>query len=871
MKQSKNSKIKELFARGAKGAISILLCLVITPFLGVSVALVEYSRYQEVIELVDELEELTGMSLLADYDQYIHNRFGILATSQQQDFNAVASAYMMSNAGALGNQITVNSVTAKGGMSLNENEVLKHQILDVAETTGLAQVLVEDFNIDELMNALNGLEKFNKLTNTIDNIADLSKDLESAVKTAESLKKNLESVQKAVVNLENEGKSLAQKIASFYEKLYTAGYEFPDNLTETEFDELLSTVLGEYEANITDIYKTANNVVTYVNNIKSGIPKIVADVEALDKLVDSISKKSENITSDNSSDKQVTEKTGKALADVVKEMEKIVDSCIKKLKDGSLETVKKAAQEIVDTSLKSLGLGDAPARYNLILKGKYFGDPPSDMAKQDFKDLISCLPDVWDEKSADSVLELLKEKFAPKINFPFSSIISNIARIVEETKNTLVNDAQESVFDSIIKLVNIVRKLFELNVFYDGELNALTNISQTTTSGYQDFLNELNKALTAISKATTSLNEGDFFAIIGAIVDLCESVGGILKAITKIVTDTLKSMWDMVAQFTQGNGLNNLYEKLLVAGYAVHNFPNRTDKGRELDSDYNDSMSTVRLHLNGQGLTGFSYNDIARPYKYASEYSIATGITGLANSFGSDISKGSDTMFKGAEAEYIVAATNSEIMNQTIVFFNLYFLRMVCSLPAVFVDGEVATLATAANVACWVVYILYAIIEPFSDCLLLVNGTSVPIVKVDCYLTPSKAADFAKKLSKVCLSEEVIKTIGDLDGGEDWSSKENTSSLGKSMLEADYGSHLLILTAMNLTVDTMIERIQTLIELEAAEYYRQRNQKFDMNKTYATLTITADITFNPFIDFGALAGDNSPLQIRKKMTQVVGY
>ena len=44
-----------------------------------------------------------------------------------------------------------------------------------------------------------------------------------------------------------------------------------------------------------------------------------------------------------------------------------------------------------------------------------------------------------------------------------------------------------------------------------------------------------------------------------------------------------------------------------------------------------------------------------------------------------------------------------------------------------------------------------------------------------------------------------------------------------------------------------------------------------MNKTSATLTVTADFTFNPFINFGGFVGDDQALQIRKKMTQVVGY
>ena len=40
------------------GSISVLLCLLLTPFLSVTLALIEYARYQEAMEIADELMEL---------------------------------------------------------------------------------------------------------------------------------------------------------------------------------------------------------------------------------------------------------------------------------------------------------------------------------------------------------------------------------------------------------------------------------------------------------------------------------------------------------------------------------------------------------------------------------------------------------------------------------------------------------------------------------------------------------------------------------------------------------------------------------------------------------------------------------------------
>jgi len=70
--------------------------------------------------------------------------------------------------------------------------------------------------------------------------------------------------------------------------------------------------------------------------------------------------------------------------------------------------------------------------------------------------------------------------------------------------------------------------------------------------------------------------------------------------------------------------------------------------------------------------------------------------------------------------------------------------------------------------------------------------------------------------------------------------------------------------------DTQIARLQDLVELETAEYYRQNGKTFSMSKTYTAVEIKADATFNPFFDLGTFTGGGSLLP-SFEIKQMVSY
>ena len=71
------------YINGTKGAVSLLLTLVMTPLLSTSLILVESARYQNAVQLMEEIMDSAAFSTLAEYDAFVDERFGLLSVSQE--------------------------------------------------------------------------------------------------------------------------------------------------------------------------------------------------------------------------------------------------------------------------------------------------------------------------------------------------------------------------------------------------------------------------------------------------------------------------------------------------------------------------------------------------------------------------------------------------------------------------------------------------------------------------------------------------------------------------------------------------------------------------------------------------------------------
>lgn len=873
-KKKERKKIKKArLLKRAKGAISILLCLLLTPFLSIALGLVEYARYQEVIELVDEIYELTGVSTLSDYDEYIHNRFGLLATSQDGSVMDDTEALLAENMKLLGKQADVENPLVFGMMPLTNTQVLRQQVVDFSELTSTTAVIAEDFKVEELLQKLQGVSQFNDIMNTVDSLADLTDALTTAVEELENLKTALNNLQSAINSEVTSANTLASDMADLYKKLGENGITLPQEASLEEIENTVTSFCNDYLEDFKDLYVTGNTLVTQLNSIKTNLENVKTSADKFIAAVQNAREALGNVSASNSVDEDgsITNSATGTLEDVLKNMEAFVTETLSELKEETIEIAKQTVSNIIDVTLEETGLAGISERYSQIVNGQYFSLPLTDVAKQDIVDLLQTVQEVYTSQSTDSLNVYFKGKLVPNINIDVDTIISGVESVLSDAKASLTDNTEDSLISLLTKLVNIVKGLFDLDLFYEGDFNAFVNMGNAASSPYQDFLDQVGNLFTAVEDFKDSLTGIDLFGMLDALGDMLSSIWNLLKAIVDIAGAAIQSIAELGNSIITGD-TRRLYEKLLISGYMRHNLPCRLDAGiYEYDAERNISM----LSIKGKGLTGMEYNDIARPAVYVGQASelnaeggktkfeaLATMLDNLKNG------NGTDTMFKGAELEYIRAGTKSELANQVIVFFDLYFLRLILDVPSIFMDGDVSTVAASATVASWVVYIFYILAEPLCDTLLLVNEVDVPLVRTDCWLTATGLPDFFSKISDAVLGPELKRELEGYAGEYMQGSGESTGIAGAT--EIDYRTHVLLLLFIYVDSDTQIARLQDLIELETKEYYQQQGKTFSMSQTFTVIESSANIKFNPFFDLGIYNGGASLIP-SKRIINGVSY
>ena len=826
------------------GAISVLLCLLLTPFLTATLALIEYARYQEIMEIADELMELTELFALADYDQYINNRFGLLAVSQENKLGDGLENVLVENAKITGNQLVPSNVSVSGKYALNNTNVLRQQLVDFSQFVSPTALAMEEFGLEKLLNQLKTLKSFDDVTSTVDSIADAVNAATTAAEKLDQLQKDLEKLKKSIEDVKTTARELGGKFSSL---LNDERLDLSKLNSVSGIQELIQAFTdggnsdGSLLDQIKDIYTGAYELKTKLDSVTSTIGSVKDDVvkvkDALKDAADAI--KAINDTSDDNQGKSISSDMTKSVDDVIKDMEKLINNTLTDIKDDAIQNMQKAIDDSIKTVLNETGLSDVVSRYVEIANGSYFklsDGKLSENAQKDIKDFLEMAKIIYKDavsKDADDIpayiVGYFSGRFVPNINVNFDKMISEIEGILKKAVFDTGDSATEKGTKLIKKLISLATSIFDLQFYSNLHLNAnVTLQNPETDNGAQKFLDAKEKLFDSIDEFLSSIGGLNLIDMFKALGKMISAIGEMFAAIferVKNIIDGIKGL---------GGGLGAIYNRLIISEYMVHSLPCRTDASLDDDGD---------VELTGRTLSGFSYGDIA------------TG-------------KGT---FKGAELEYVYMGTDSETANQELTFWDVYFLRLLVSLPAIFTDGEVTSLAAAANAFAWVVYILYVLAEPFLDTVLLVNGGDAPLIKTKCWLTGTGLGEYVKRLSEHVTDCDDVKellnnSVNDLKSDM----KPSAGSDNKLDLDMSYKNHLLVMLMITVDTNKQVQRLSNLISLEATRYYADKDKTFSITKTYTTLDLSADMTFNPFVDLGLLAGDG-PLNLTGHMTCTVSY
>ncbi len=791
--------------KSTKGVISILLCLLVTPFLTLACGLVELSRYQSTEETLQGIINCASMSTLSNYDTYLQERFGILALSQNINVSDTFQKNLSDNMNLVGGGISSSSISASGKYALSDQAMLKAQLRDYAEGTIPIEMVLDQLTLNDVFDSImkkllggDGYKKFEKISGTIDAGEKILKVVEKAVELIDKLKNHHDGIKKAYETFKTDYNDFCKSILSFLQKLKDDDVYDGTNLSDIIDDD-------NYNLYIVNICKAADKLSKddgAIHELKSKISttEMYGDIS---DIVDSFGEAKDAIDELRDGDTELD--TYKVLVDSIAEAfagaatqftTQTFDNCNTLL--GSLENNLKTffVPDSLSSRLESIGSADDFTDDEKNTFNTYFSQEVMPFYNVFFPDDGS-IP-----YSYDVMLESISVNFrnigGTEINVLIDNILKNedeFVKLMNEASGDFKQNSADAFTGFLDTIRNVVEGLFDLHIYYDPDLDAVLSkdcyaaLSSDMSNPYQtllDAVDTLTTAVTSLGSNIVSLNIVDFFKNCAAIWDAAKKL---LEFVVQKIEATVKKFGEICGSFSGGlpGALSNMYDTIMLNGYYVYNLPNRTCSG-EVESKLDIKTGTYkdRRKLEGDGITGFSYDNIVSPW------SDVVGINSPTSEFGND------RMFKGAELEYMIGGTSNEMFNQTVSFMELYFMRLVLDLIPLFKPGSSAsTIASSAGMFSVLVYVLIAIADPYLDTIILVNGGEVPLIKSQCYISPLGVGTLLDQLVGVTIGnadleksikEDLKKELGGSSGGSSGNSGSGVSNGNKGSNVSDESS-----------------------------------------------------------------------------------
>ena len=852
---------------GTKGMLSIFLALVVSPLLMSTFIFIEYARIQSIQELMKEVMGSSLYSTLGHYDDYVEERFDLLSISQKDDVNTTYQGYMKANMNALGKGASIQSMEASGQHSLGSASILKQQIYEASEYTVMAQAMWDGFDLDRIKKKLDGLPGM--------------KQLNAGAEVANK-----------AVGYANDTKDMINSVKDFQEKA-------------KDFKEKCQNYKTKYQA-----FQTAMQTVESIRNSgqEEGLPAAEAAADAAARELATATKElSTSLGNLYDASKDLKEKMEK----VKKDLSEVKEATKKKKeesKEAATESAASTGTEIATIPAAGNGTGTevatVPANGSTevattgtaadgeIPDGEGAETIGTDAYKW-FEEMHKATENFANkqiQKGIDAIVEAEKTSLnnqatalssftasghsmaelssAPLGKIEMKGFKEDVAKYVDDLVDILDKSAtadQEGIKE-VIAVGRLAQKLMDMKIFYDNSLDS--NINPALLAHTSSF--DTSTLLTASGFAGMLQDAIDF-------ADACYGIPNVFKMITKLASfliNLAKFLAGLVTWMAEHFinlakflvNYQEYYHAFLLYGYAAYNLPNRT------------------TYKKGSTLTGYSFQKV---------FSLAGGSDkGGKGGAMSDIASlgnnsGSDPMFKGAELEYMLTGANSEYTAQAGAFFDGYMLRLMVDCYAVF-NSDILKALSALGPVRIVATVIFLLLEPFLDMVILVNGGTQVLFKTTAYLSTKGLPHLAQDMAGILdLSDDQKSTLGGMfeskrgggsstgtevavyhddpakHGGQDGSGKTNDKN-EMGYFPLDYTAHGAILMILCTPYDQYTDRMQNLIQLEAKEKHK-KDFDFDINKAYTSVHSDNKYKLNIFMNLSPTLTGGFPYEKQKDL------
>lgn len=423
-----------------------------------------------------------------------------------------------------------------------------------------------------------------------------------------------------------------------------------------------------------------------------------------------------------------------------------------------------------------------------------------------------------------------------------SEIIKNIEEQIENNSTWVV----------LKTLISFVKALLNISVYYDPELTSsvtgsglpssinrddypLTNPYEQEDSAQSEYYKSL---LNSYAAEDIYMSGGDMESPFEKIMSDLEQMLGLMKPVKlrnlKKIGSLAKDIFYQIGHCQLATLAKDMGaamgKKMLLVGYVSYNTANRTT-------------------YTGKALTGASY--------------------GLPNASAND-----GLVFSGAETEYIFGGSLSEKDNQTKVFHAIWVERLVLNIFPVVKDNTIRTLASELGSVTFgigfiIVYAAFFALESFIDCIILVNGGEIPMLKSYVYVTPPGIPKLLQALTTIKLKpadqkkiyEKATECANKMDdkltyppysGNSQSMVTPDPKTKISSFFKWDYTKSLQILLLLGKSSDTMLNRLADIIQMEGS-YNASKGAAtygFNLDKSYTYLRASGSFTSNLFIKIG---------------------